>query len=319
MPLFFTAPLMLLALAILPAIWLLLRLTPPKPRRETFPPLRLLLSFVNREETPARSPWWLTLLRLAVAALIIVALAGPVWQPTTPSAAPGGTVWVLLDNGWASAPVFETMRAAAEQAIDEAHNAGVPVLLAGTADGPDQLLVPASARAARDQLSAMTPRPWPKEPGELTTALRQTAQADAPHRIVWLSDDLAAPSSEQFQIDLAQMAPAAQIIVFSGLVTPLGLADTNNAADALTVRAVRRDAGRNETVRLDAFDRRGLALGTTIAQFDAKDRTTTARFELPVEIRNDVTRITVRGVESAGATRLLDNRSLRRVPGAPPQ
>ena len=39
-------------------------LTPPKPRLEQFPPTRLLLEIARKEEQPARSPWWLTALRL---------------------------------------------------------------------------------------------------------------------------------------------------------------------------------------------------------------------------------------------------------------
>src|SRR5471032_2053601 len=74
----FTQPLILVGLIVLPAIWFLLRVTPPSPRKVVFPPLRLLLGLNANEETPARTPWWLLLLRLIAAALIIVALARPV-------------------------------------------------------------------------------------------------------------------------------------------------------------------------------------------------------------------------------------------------
>src|SRR5213082_499785 len=74
----FTAPWILAGLAVLPAIWWLLRVTPPAPRRVSFPPLRLLRGLTATEETPARTPWWLLLLRMIVAALIIVALAEPI-------------------------------------------------------------------------------------------------------------------------------------------------------------------------------------------------------------------------------------------------
>ncbi len=60
----FGAPLVLAGLLALPAIWWLLRLTPPRPTDGDLPPLRILERVLKREETPARSPWWLTLLRL---------------------------------------------------------------------------------------------------------------------------------------------------------------------------------------------------------------------------------------------------------------
>ena len=69
----FAAPWILTALAALPVIWWLLRVTPPAPRRISFPAIALLLGLRPREETPARTPWWLILLRTVLAALVILA------------------------------------------------------------------------------------------------------------------------------------------------------------------------------------------------------------------------------------------------------
>ena len=60
----FGAPYLLYALIGLPVIYWLLRVTPPAPKRIVFPPLRLLFGLKSSEETPARTPWWLLLLRL---------------------------------------------------------------------------------------------------------------------------------------------------------------------------------------------------------------------------------------------------------------
>ena len=73
LPLSFGFPAVLAGLLALPVIWWLLRLTPPKPRSEVFPPLRILARVLKKEETPHQSPWWLTLLRLVMAALVILA------------------------------------------------------------------------------------------------------------------------------------------------------------------------------------------------------------------------------------------------------
>ncbi len=70
----------------LPVLWWLLRVMPPRPRRIEFPPTRLLFDIAPKEETPSRTPWWLTALRLLAAALIILAAAGPIWNPLTGAA-----------------------------------------------------------------------------------------------------------------------------------------------------------------------------------------------------------------------------------------
>ena len=63
----FASPWLLAALAALPVIWWLLRVTPPAPKRVIFPALRLLRDLVPREETPAKTPLWLVLMRMALA------------------------------------------------------------------------------------------------------------------------------------------------------------------------------------------------------------------------------------------------------------
>src|SRR6266568_3561790 len=98
----FASPWILTALAALPVIWWLLRVTPPAPRRVAFPPLRLLQGLATREETPARTPPWLLALRLLAAGLIIVALAEPHWGGEKADAG-GGPLVLFIDNGWPAA------------------------------------------------------------------------------------------------------------------------------------------------------------------------------------------------------------------------
>ena len=81
LPLGFAQPLILLGLLSLPVLWWLLRLIPPRPLRIEFPPTRLLFDIKPKEDTPSRTPWWLTLLRLLLATLVILAAAGPLWNP----------------------------------------------------------------------------------------------------------------------------------------------------------------------------------------------------------------------------------------------
>ena len=92
LPLGFAQPLVLLGLLSLPVLWWLLRLVPPRPRRIDFPPTRLLFEIAPKEETPSRTPWWLTLLRLTLAALVIIAAAGPLWNPPLATASRGSAL-----------------------------------------------------------------------------------------------------------------------------------------------------------------------------------------------------------------------------------
>src|SRR5271168_2956197 len=112
----FVSPWLLSALVALPVIWWLLRVTPPAPRRIAFPAIRLLLGLAPREETPARTPWWLILLRTVIAALIIIALAHPLLNPQARLAGAGPVV-LVIDDGWAAARDWSRRQAAASDIL----------------------------------------------------------------------------------------------------------------------------------------------------------------------------------------------------------
>ena len=122
LPLAFAQPLLLLGLLSLPVLWWLLRVMPPRPRRIEFPPTRLLFDIAPKEETPSRTPWWLTLLRLAAAALVILAAAGPIWNPQTGLAGSSAPLVILLDDGWSAAASWDARIKAADELIANADN-----------------------------------------------------------------------------------------------------------------------------------------------------------------------------------------------------
>ncbi|MBY0335281.1 MAG: BatA domain-containing protein, partial [Acetobacteraceae bacterium] len=119
----FAAPWLLLALAALPALWWLLRVTPPAPRTQSFPAAALLRDLPQPEETPARTPWWVLLLRLLAAALIILGLARPVLGPGA-DAPSEGTLLLVLDDGWAAAPDWPLRAGIAQAELDRAAREG---------------------------------------------------------------------------------------------------------------------------------------------------------------------------------------------------
>ena len=120
LPLAFAQPLVLVGLLSLPVLWWLLRLIPPRPRRIAFPPTRLLFDLAPKEETPARTPWWLTLLRLTLAALVIIAAAGPLWNPPIATSQANVPMVLLIDDGWSAAPTWDARMRTAEDLLARA-------------------------------------------------------------------------------------------------------------------------------------------------------------------------------------------------------
>ncbi|WP_420414124.1 DUF4159 domain-containing protein [Roseibium sp.] len=313
LPLTFTAPWILAALALLPVIWWLLRLTPPRPRQVAFPPTRLLIDIDEHDETPQRSPWWLTLLRLLLAAILIIALAGPVWRAQEPVASRDGVLWLLIDNGWTSAEGWSDQVRTAEQILAEAEQNSQPVLFAATAEGPGQAFVPESSAAALEKLRALDPRPYPPLRSELNIGLRKAAQETPPGAVVWLSDGT--HTVDPFLETLAALTEGIPVTVLTGLETPLGLKGLANDTEALSVDVVRHPDNQTKTANVRALDLKGLVLAEATATFAGDELQAEARFELPSELRNDIARVEITGELAAGAVQLVDDSWRRRTVG----
>src|SRR6478752_3608593 len=162
----FGSPLILAALAALPVLWWLLRVTPPLPRRTQFPPLRLLRGLEDEEQTPAATPWWLLLLRLLAAALLILALADPLLG-RSPKLAATGPLVLVVDNGWTAARGWDARQ---ELMIDLLRSAqGRPVAIIPTAGAaPAGLLNEGEAARIAKELK---PMPWPGDRKAAAAAL----------------------------------------------------------------------------------------------------------------------------------------------------
>ena len=161
-PIAFLSPWLLAGLLALPVIWWLLRTIPPRPRRLEFPPTRILVGIENREKTPAQTPWWLTLIRMMAAALVILALAEPVLNPDRDKALTGsGPVVIAIDNGWAAAAQWSARTFMIDRLIAEAEGQGRPVLIVPTAITTKAYSLKIEApSAARSTAAAVQPQPF---------------------------------------------------------------------------------------------------------------------------------------------------------------
>src|SRR5665213_3225202 len=188
----FASPWLLSALVALPVIWWLLRVTPPAPRRVPFPALRLLLGLTPREETPARTPLWLIVLRTILAALVILGLAHPLVNPRSPLAG-GGALILVVDDGWAAARDWQARQNAALDLLAEAERESRQVVLLTTAPlasgQPAPPLQPVRAADARAAIQALTPKPWGVDRQAALARLKDLPLA-AGTGAVWLSDEV---------------------------------------------------------------------------------------------------------------------------------
>ena len=315
LPLGFAQPLVLLGLLGLPILWWLLRLVPPRPRRINFPPTRLLFEIAPKEETPSRTPWWLILLRLTLAALVIIAAAGPLWNPPLATSNPAAPLLVMLDDGWGAAASWDARLRTADELLAraDADNRGVALLPLSETARDLSLQV---AGAARVQIKQLKPKPYAVDRTEALPLIERFLKTSPGVEIVWLSDGVDLGKGGEFIAGLKRtIGDHPLTVVAGGLPIPHALAAADNAAGALTVKVLRAQTGGADTGFVNAIDLKGLPLGEAPFAFRSDAPEAEAVIDLPVEIRNDVARLEIAGERSAGAVQLLDKRWRRRTVG----
>ena len=309
----FAAPWLLLALLGLPILYWLLRVTPPQPRPQSFPAIELLRDLPITEESPARTPWWVLLMRLLAAALLIVGLARPVWGPG-PQTAGQGALLLVIDDGWASGPDWAPRMASGLAALDGAAREGRSAALLATAPGetgaPPRVLGPMPATDLRARLLALRPKPWPTDPAGAAAALAEWRSG--PFSSLYIADGLdtgplgVALAGNSLTIIRAEERPRRT------LAAPRAEPDRLH----VTVRQTALGVASQAAVLARTADGRALARAALVFPPGATEAT--APLELPLEIRNQVVRLEIEGEPGAAAVALLDERFRRRPVGLLP-
>lgn len=303
-PFLFGAPLALLGLIALPVIWWVLRATPPTPKDVELPSMRLLDGVDPREETPARTPWWILLIRLAAAALALIGLSQPIYAPNAGNESAGGApLLIVIDDGWESAPRWGEITGAADAALSTLSRDDAVHILT-TADrsrAPNPAQRYTRAEAGR-VLSSLEPAAW--SPNRDAAADRLEASGLRPARILWASNGLDPATAASFGQALSGLAPLS--IYAAPPRGPAAMVALDVDAEAARVDLRRPAIGEPQTIFVSAQTLDGAAIATAEAAFDAQARSATASFELPAAALARVARFSAAGGGSAGLTWLWD-------------
>ena len=309
----FLNPWLLAGLLSLPVIYWLLRTVPPRPRQVNFPATRILVGLRNRERTPSKTPWWLMLIRLLAAALVILALAEPVLNPSREAALRGsGPVVIVVDNTWAAAPHWAERMRMVERLMAEADArnravAVIPTAIAGKTPAPARIGTPASWRSTA---AAIQPQPFAPSRELVGQAIEKLLERETDAGIVWLTDGLDHDGkTAAFMSQLSRLARGGFAVVEPGNGRdPMALASALGQGGRLEGNVMRVGGGSRDGTVI-AYSERGQRLGEAAFRMAPGEERATATFDLPLELRNQVVRIEIGGERSAGAVHLLDSRT----------
>ncbi len=307
----FTTPLMLAALIALPAIWWLLRATPPAPKEQPFPAFIILRKLTNPRETPDRTPWWLLLMRMALVALVITALAGPILNapPKTPASNP---ILLVVDDTYSAAHHWRARKDAMLTAAAEAEQADRPVYLLTTAPGADDAPQPMTGKSAREAAEKLRPKPFAADRNAAADLLNGLG-AEASYDIRWLADGLAGPDDQAF-VDALSARGALSLFVDRRSPKPaLRPSPGDGTGPVFRVERLSGAGDWEGTLLATAQDGRELArIGVYVGEGETAAE---VGVELPLALRNDIAAVRIENATSAGAVQLIDARDRRALIG----
>ncbi|WP_375616058.1 DUF4159 domain-containing protein [Bartonella sp. AP58NXGY] len=304
----FAAPFVLLGLLFLPVIWWLLRITPPSPRKELFPPLRLLPKPTHQQETAKHTPWWLLLLRLTIAALVIIALAHPTWNQKPISFSGSQPLALIIDNGWASVKEWKKRISIAEMLLAQAEKQQKNIYLVATAENDISNIEPQAAKIIKQHLMHLQPHPWPINRVHAFKKLSKITKGK-PLDIAYLSDGLQTNEDEQAFALLEKLKPRNFLWYLADISDLTGITSIENNNGNMVARIIRSITHGKTPATLSLYDSNNHLLGQFTKNFSEGETTALVPFDIPLEIRNDIAWIKMNNQNHAAATFLVDSHS----------
>lgn len=310
----FAAPWALVGLGVLPALWWLLRTTPPAPRRVRFPPVRLLFGLTPREESPARAPPWLLVLRLVLVASLVAGAAEPLVNAASWLRG-DGPLYLVIDDGWAAGADWPARQAMVRGLIDQAERERRAVVVVTTAPGADRrpalaLLSPGDAGLL---LEALVPKPWASDRAKALQALF-ALDAAQPGHVVWLSDSLDGGGAASL---VRKLGALGTVTVITDPPSRQATVLRPPAAEGEGLRIIAERPGTTGamTRQLRALAEDGRLLARRQLDFADGERRAETLLVLPAELRNRLARLEIEDTASAAGVVLLDERWRRRPVG----
>ena len=306
-PLAFVAPWVLVALAVVPLLWWLLKVVPPAPRLVKFPAIRLLFGLETDRRAAESTPPWLIALRIVLATLLILAISHPLVNPSHQSLA-RGDVLIVIDDGWAAARDWSARLDAIETILASSERDRRSVMLLRTAPEDDGLPIDNSGLMAPDDarqlVRAMQPRPWATDRAGAAGALDGI---DSITQVYWVADGIRDAGTDEFVERLAELGDV-RVVQSESLGGSLVLAPPHDENGQLVLTARRSEDRFDQTIWINATDEEGKLVVRQQLDFAAGETIAEAPLDVPAEMRNRINRLEIDDATTAAAVVLLDQR-----------
>ena len=174
-------------------------------------------------------------------------------------------------------------------------------------------IAPADAARNTEKLRALAPVPYAPDRAGVLPPIAAISRANPEAEIVWIADGLELGGAGAFARSLAGLAKDHDATVLTDKTQPLGARRRRQSrrracrrACCARMREAAPEGVRARARRQGPDDRRGAV------RFRRRARRDRRKFDLPIELRNEVASVEIADERSAGAVALLDERWKRR-------
>ncbi|GAA5097582.1 DUF4159 domain-containing protein [Bartonella acomydis] len=245
------------------------------------------------------------MLRLTVAALIIIALARPTWNEEPLILSGSQPLVLIIDNGWASTKEWQKRISLAQILLAQAEQHQKDIYFLATAENDAPLnLLPASV--VKQYLRHLQPRPWPVNRMHTLKKLIEKTKGKSPD-IAYLSDGLQTSEDDQAFTLLEQLRPKTFLWYTTDISAFTGITSIENNNGNMAARLIRSTTHGKTPATLELYDANNQLLGQFTTNFQEGETTTLVPFHVPLELRYDIAWIKISNQAHAAATFLVDN------------
>ncbi|KKJ77725.1 hypothetical protein WH95_04560 [Kiloniella litopenaei] len=310
----FLNPWLLLGLMTLPVVWLILRITPPAPKKITFPALRLLFGLQGSSSKPQKTAWWLILLRILILLLLILALSEPVYAPIKRADNDYNTL-VLVDNDWASTNSWPQQLGTLRSMLEQNKSSNKQFAFLATAKNETEhynfsgFKSPENLLADIEQLSTI--QSWSSNPQDALKGIEKQLEPYQPLKILWLSNGITSTSQADETPELEIPFAISEIYLPPDDNLPLWITAVKPEQNGVTVTIERAFEQLETEERIAALSDKNEILASEKVTFNSGTKTVSTTLKMPNELYNKAKKVTVVGKSTAATTFLLDQSNYR--------
>lgn len=318
----FLNPSLLWFLLLLPSLWALFKIKPPKAIEQSFPPIHFLYALKTTTQNRHYTPWWLMILRLLICACLIIGLAQPVFYmhdfKTTSSEKP---ILLMIDNGWSSSPQWPQFIQVARQILIQANQNHTSVDLLLTAHNQDNqplaLLHTKKPIDLINQLDILHPFPWPVDHQETASLLQKLSLSKSYQKIYYLSDSTTYDVHHPLKTIVQNLPPIYEIRPQSFVDTPNSflLRKPIQSANQFVQPIEILPKPITQTIHIQIYDQQNNLISSIEKNIPPKTSHSEVTFELPKVIQQKIKFITINPLLSAGSIYFLNREKTKPVIG----